>query len=245
MSKKLKILIWDIEILPHKIEAYCWNPWQIIKPVDSKIVEHSSIVTIAYKWFGEKSKPQVLKVKATAVRNDQKILKQFSKVVEQADYIVAHYGDKFDLPFFNGRLYAHALPPIPLTKNLDTLKMTKSVLLNRWSNRLDYLATIRGHKGKTKTSWDLWADCMAGKQKAIDKMGRYNAQDIVVLEKVFKDLLPYSKINLVYENNLSCPACGKCKLEKRGTLRTLKKIYQRLRCTVCGKWSQGELIKGE
>lgn len=244
MSKKLKILIWDIEILPHKIEAYCWNPWQIIKPVESKIVEYSSIVTIAYRWFGEKGKPTVLSVKASSVRDDRNVLKKFSKVIEKADYIVAHYGDKFDLPFFNGRLYAHKLPPIPTSKNLDTFKMCKSTILNRWSNRLDHLAKIRGHKGKATTSWKLWQDCMDGKQSAIDKMGKYNAQDIVVLEKVFKDLLPYSNVKLLYDNaHMHCSSCGSKNLEFRGTIRTLTRIYRRLYCKICGKWNKGELIK--
>lgn len=246
MKKKLKILLWDIEILPHKIEAYCWNPWQIIKPVDSKIIEESSIVTIAYKWFDEKAKPAVLKVKASDVRNDKEVLKQFSKVVEEADYIVGHYSDKFDLPFFNGRLFRHKLPPIATTKALDTFKMFKGSILNRWSNRLDYIAKMRGHEGKSKTDWSLWQGCMDGKQSSIDKMGRYNAQDIIVLEKIFRDILPYSKVNLVTTSEvINCTGCGNLRLEKRGFLRTLKKIYQRYMCKNCGKWSKGELIKGE
>lgn len=246
MNKKLKILLWDIEILPHKIEAYCWNPWQIIKPVDSKIIEESSIVTIAYKWYGVKSQPVVLKVDAKDVRNDKKVLQEFSKVVQEADYIVGHYSDKFDLPFFNGRLFKHKLPPVAPAKALDTFKMFKGSILNRWSNRLDYIARMRGHEGKTKTDWSLWQGCMDGKQSSIDKMGKYNAQDIRVLEKVFIDTLPYSKVNLVAEAGLlCCSGCGSKDITKRGLFRTLQKIYQRYCCKVCGKWTKGELIKGE
>ena len=68
--------------------------------------------------------------------------------------IVAHNGDRFDIPWINTRCLYHRLDPLPKVKILDTYKECKNAFyLN--SNRLDYVSQYIKRKGKLKEplSW--------------------------------------------------------------------------------------------
>lgn len=245
MTKKPRVLVYDIEIIPHKLEVFAWDPYTLIgAPVNYKILEVANIVTIAAKFMHEKE-VFTFSVDAKNPRCDKKLLKDFLKLTEQADAMVGHYSDKFDKPFVNQRLLANRLPTLPIIKHLDSYKLFKNKFLNRWSNKLDYIAKLLGHEGKIKTEWKLWEDVMKGSQSALDKMLKYNKMDVVQLEKILIDLWPHIDHNInmkIKDYNCDCPSCGGNKVRKRGTIMTLKHAYQRYQCQDCGKWYKGEKV---
>lgn len=241
MTKQPKILIWDIETLP--AIAYIFDIFQGTNP--DWVIQEGSIVTIAYRWLGEE-KAKVLSVtdfpktfKAN-VYDDTELLKAFLEIMNEADYTVAHYGDKFDMRMFNGRVFRAGLTPTAPTKQLDTWKLVKRHFKFQ-SNKLDYIGKALGLGGKIKTSGELWLKCAKGDKDAIKDMATYNAQDVDLLHDVFLKLLPYVKttLNLCDESHdeASCSKCGSHNVHKRGFVATAGGKRQRYQCNDCGGWS--------
>jgi DNA polymerase III epsilon subunit-like protein len=71
------------------------------------------------------------------------MIKAFLKVMAQADEIVAHNGDRFDLKWLRTRALLHGLDVMPSPKTIDTLKWAKRYF-NFNSNKLDYIAKYLG-----------------------------------------------------------------------------------------------------
>jgi uncharacterized protein YprB with RNaseH-like and TPR domain len=239
MEKKPKILIYDIESSPNM--GYFFDVWNGTNL--NFIVKERSVLTIAYKWYGEKH-TTVLSVGDDKEQFkedpyvDIEILRKFQEVLMEADYIVAHYGDKFDMPFLAGRLLINGLKPFPQVTTIDTCKLAKKHFkLN--SNKLDHIAKVLKLGAKMPMNWSYWSKSMQGDIKAITKMGAYNKQDVVLLEKVFIKLLPYveTKINRQHftkDKNDICHSCGSHDLVKWGFFYTKAGKKQRLICKKCG-----------
>ena len=172
-----RILIWDIETFPNIMARH--SLWHQGDP--NCILQEKSIICIAYKWLGEK-KTHILSILDNPERfkkdifDDTDILKQMSEVLSDADMLVHHNGDKFDLKVLNGRLAMKGIPPAPPVMCYDTLKVAKRVFKFN-SNRLDYLGKALGVGGKRETPKGLWLECLKGKKTAIKEMMAYNKRD--------------------------------------------------------------------
>ncbi len=238
MSKP-KILFLDIETLPNI--TYAFDLYSYKKP--DMIIQEKSIITFAYKWLGDKE-AHVLKGKPY---DDKELCIAINSIIGEADYIVAHYGDKFDMRFINSRCLINGVSPVPRVPTVDTYKLAKKHFhLN--ANRLDYLGKILGVGRKINTAWKLWEDCAKGSTKAINSMAEYNRQDVNLLESVFKKMLPYvdSRINhqlFTTKPYVVCPCCGSHKVQRRGTIVNKITKRQRLQCTGCGHWFSMKLEK--
>jgi hypothetical protein len=102
-----------------------------------------------------------------------------------------------------------------------------------------------GHKAETG-GFQLWLDCMSGDEKAWRKMRKYNAQDVVLLEKVYDRFKPWhtSHPNIAIKSaELRCPACASLNVQRRGYqyLASFKRV--RYQCNECAKWSLGAATK--
>jgi len=236
-----KILLLDIETLPNtvtswglKVDGYLGH---------ENILVERSIVCAAWKWLGP---GPVHSASVLTHRSKQKglpdggVLRKLHGVISEADAIVAHNGDRFDIPWIMGRLILTDLPPPPPVHSIDTRSIARRRFLFN-SNRLDYLGKYLGLGRKLKTDYDLWLDAMKGNRKAIEKMVRYNREDVRLLEKVYLKLRPYvpARINLAHwgPDDRSCPSCGESALQSRGILRNRASISHRFRCSSCGAWS--------
>lgn len=239
------ILIFDIETLAN--QGYFFDmfsdrgiPLQFVK-------KHKSVCTIAYKWLGS-DKTEVLVMDAPY--DDKSVLEAFLPIYEQAKYVVAHYGDGFDIPFIDGRLFANKLPQLPKKRSLDTYKVAKKRFgrtLN--SNKLDHLGTLLGLGNKNKTDAMLWVKCAEGDKEAIKEMALYNVQDVDLLEKVFIELRPYfsDKINcnlFVDDITNRCKSCGSENLKHIGYELTQSMVRDQYRCE-CGAVSSFKQVKHE
>ena len=164
-------------------------------------------------------------------------------LLEDADAVVHYNGNKFDMPTLNKEFLIHKMTPPPPIKQIDLLRVVKSQFRFP-SNKLDYVAQRLGlgkknhHEGHT-----LWIKCMAGDKKAWQIMKDYNIQDVILLEKLYKKLLPWIKqpINLSLmkkdRNGFVCPTCSKPNLLSKGFRYTTTGAYQRYQCKACGAYS--------
>jgi hypothetical protein len=88
---------------------------------------------------------------------------------------------------------------------------------------------------------ELWNACLARDQAAWREMEKYNKNDVLVLEEIYRKLLPWGTgVNFgVYESNLC--ACGSKSFERRGYKATQAGQYQQYKCRGCGAWSRGKM----
>lgn len=237
-----KVLIYDIETT-HNIAAI----FRLFEDYTSheNILRERYVVSIAWKWLNAK------KVSAVSVldnptlyrrdpHNDKFVIETFRAVLEEADVIVAHNGDQYDIKFLEGRMLFHEMSPLPPTTTIDTLKIAKSRLLLN-SNKLDYLARYLGLGKKVRTDNEWWLDIIQGGPKAfaaIRKMVHYNKEDVNLLEGVFLKLRPYcaNHINNEITGGTGCPRCGSDRFQSRGVHRAISRTYQRFQCQACGGW---------
>lgn len=190
--KKLKILSFDIETVQMKVKVWQLRGNEYIEP--SRIIDDWYIVCWSAKWLGGKLLNDKLTPKEVKTGNDERIVKSLWELLNQADYVVAHNGDSFDMKKSKTRFLKYGLPIPDYHKTIDTLKVVKKHFKIS-SNKLDYVCKFIGLKGKIQTGGvDLWDKCEAGDAKALDKMSRYCDNDVRILEKLFLKLINYIKL---------------------------------------------------
>lgn len=235
-----KILLFDIETCPNIVSTFSLYPKRI--PYQG-ILQESYVICMAAKWLGEK-KVHTASVKPGSNPSDLSVIKRLSELLYEADAVVGHYSDNFDIPWVNSRLLKYGLDPLPPIKQIDTYKIAKSRFrLN--SYRLDYIGQYLEVGKKVSTPGGLWERCLKGEKKAIEIMQAYNVGDVELLEKVYIKLAPFT--NMRINNNLvdgsrCCPTCGSGKLQKRGYSYTKVSKKERLQCISCGSWSTGKTV---
>jgi hypothetical protein len=226
----------DIETAPNL--AYVWGLWKQNIQIKA-IAESSYVLCWAAKWHGEKE------IFFDSVRDSdtKTMLAGAHELLEEADVVVHYNGKKFDIPTLNKEFLIHKLDPPSPYRQVDLLTVARSSF-KFTSNKLDYVSQMLGIGSKTKhAGYQLWLDCMAGKEQAWKKMERYNKNDVVLLEKVYRRLLPWVKNHpnrVIYDDVKGCPRCGSKKFQRRGVARSLAVTYRRYQCNKCGGWFKGE-----
>ena len=202
------------------------------------------MLSFAWKWVGEKKVrgfclpdyPVYKKNKA----DDSALTQELWNMMDAADIIVAHNGDKFDIKKTNARFLINGLTPPSPYKTVDTLKIARSSF-GFDSNKLDDLARYLGiGKKLPHTGTNLWVSCMDGDPAAWKVMRKYNIHDVELLEPVYLRLRPWAKshpnLNNYSREKISCPTCQSVNTQKRGPDNSLKTVYQRMKCSDCGHW---------
>lgn len=237
MTTKRKRLYFDIETAPNI--GFFWQSGFKLNIGPQNIIKERAIICICYKWEEDK---ETHALSWDSKQCDKKMLSEFIKVLNTADEIVGHNGDKFDLAWVRTRCLYHKLDMFPTYTSIDTLKVARSKFKFN-SNKLNYIATFLGIGQKIKTDYDLWKDIVLKKDvKAMEKMIKYCKMDVVLLEKVHKALsnhIPakthYGVIFGGYKG--SCPECGSDEIIKKDrrilASGTIKIVF---RCKTCGKY---------
>ena len=244
-----KILIFDIENSPNI--SYTWGKYEQ-DVIDFK--QEWFMLSFAYKWLGKKDTTHSYcladfdKYKKDKT-NDLDLVSILWSLLDKADIVIGHNSDRFDIRKANARFIAHGMNPPSPYKTIDTLKIAKKYFMLN-SNKLSHLSEYLGLGSKVETGgFNLWLGCMAGDSKAWKKMVKYNKQDVVLTEKVYKKLLPWitnhPNINILDERTGACPNCASKKIQKRGWSITLLSKRQRFHCQSCGRWSAGKIEKIE
>lgn len=242
-GRKPRILIWDIETSPMVVAIFDLKQNGIIHY--ENILQDWFIICASWKWLGEEEvyTTSIIDNKKEFKKdntNDFDVVKKLSEVITEADVIVAHNGDRFDLKKLNARAIYHGLEPVPPVKTVDTLKEAKKYF-NFSSNRLDYLAKHLDVGEKMHTTKGLWLRALDGDEEAIQEMLEYNVVDTVVLESVYLKLRPYMighpNLNLITGEGYQCPKCTSFETQKRGFSTTRAGLFQRYWCKSCRGWT--------
>ena len=181
----MKVLIYDIETSPNV--SYTWGMYEqnVIK-----IKKEGEVLCFAYKWLDKKS---VKVVSRADGRSEKELLQELRDLLDEADIVVAHNGNKFDNKVARGRFFVNGIkPPSPFV-SVDTRALAKRFFrLN--SNGLEAIGKLVKAGGKLQHSgFSLWEGCMRGDKSSWKLMESYNKQDVVLLQKVFNKLLPWIK----------------------------------------------------
>lgn len=234
----MKVLFFDIETAP--MSGWMWRPKTEYVPHGQRI-EDSFMLTWAAKWQGSKRMYSDYVTPTFArTRDDSAIVGSLAALVREADIVVAHNGRRFDVPRLNGRLLVLGLEPLPPFRVIDTLELARKSFDLPY-NRLDYLGQVLLGEGKIDTDFDLWRNVMAGDERAMRYMVRYNRKDVNLLERVFDRILPYARgvprmVRAERDGEFACPHCGSTDLEKRGFHDTNASSFQVYHCNKCGHW---------
>lgn len=233
-----KRLFFDIETSPNI--GLFWQAGYKQSISYDNIIKERAIICIAYKWEGEEVKALSWDKKQC----DKRLIKEFIDIANTATELVAHNGDKFDLPWVRTRCLMHGIEMFPNYQTIDTLKIARNKFRFN-SNRLDYIAKYLGLGGKLETGFSLWKDIVLNKcPVSMDKMVTYCKQDVVLLEKVYDELSKHTHSQTHYgvvygEGRGTCNNCGSDELiRKRVRVTASGTRYVQYKCKTCGKYGQ-------
>ena len=239
MPTNAKILLLDIETAP--LKSYTWGIWnQNIYPMD-QIISDWFVLCWSAKWlFQKKVTSGKLNHEELASEDDSRIMTDMWRLIEQADIVITHNGDKFDLAKLNTRFLIQGLKPTMPYQSIDTLKVVKHKFAFT-SNKLDYICMKLGLRRKTDTGgFDLWKRCANNDMSALKEMAKYCDNDVLCLEELYLYIRPWINNHpnmglFITEDNCSCPNCGGLDLtDTGGKYRTQVSEYTAVRCDNCG-----------
>jgi len=229
MSKP-KVLFFDIETAPNL--AYVWGKYE------QDVIAFKSewhLLSFAYKWLGN---PEVKCETMHNQRNDKKLSKKLRDLFDEADVIIAHNGDAFDIKKARARFAFWGLKPPSQFATVDTCKVAKRYF-NFNSNRLNDLGIYFKVGQKVKhTGFDLWLGCLKNNRASWALLEKYNKQDVILLEEVYNKLLPWMDRhpNMALLSNITekgCPKCGSIKVVKDGIRANSMTLQQQWKCKSC------------
>lgn len=231
------ILLLDIETAP--MVAYVWKLWDNNITPDF-VLNDWFVLTWAAKWLHD---DEIISRRLTARdvkdENDRRIIEDLWSLIDNSDIVIAHNGDRFDIPKINSRFVQHGLKPPRAYQRIDTLKVLKKKF-GFSSNKLTYVNEILGLDVKIDTGgFDLWKRCMKGDESALIEMETYNRNDVKILEELYLKIRPWipSHPNVgIYINSdaTMCPACGSEDITKSGAYYTTVSEFDTYRCNACG-----------
>lgn len=227
----MKILLLDIETAPHM--AAVWGLWGENIPLD-RLLTPGYTLCWAAKWLGDSE------IHFDSILSGPKTMaRRIHKLMSKADVIVHYNGNKFDIPTLNREFLLMGLTPPAPSQQVDLLQTARR-RFRLASNKLDFVAKQLGFSGKEKhKGFQLWLDCMAKDPEAFAQMASYNKQDVIVLEQVYRRLLPWIKghpSHAVYADAKCCPNCGSTSAQARGWSMTKAFRFRRFQCLNCGTW---------
>lgn len=216
-----------------------WQSGHKVNIDHSNIIKERAVICICWKWEGEK---QIHSVTWDKNQNDKAALKEFVKILDEADEIVGHNMDRFDMAWVRTRCLYHGFEMIPKYLTVDTLKIARSKFRFN-SNRLDYIAGFLQIGHKMKTDFSLWKEVLLNNdEKALAYMVKYCKGDVKLLEQVYEKLKnhiePKQNYAVLYgDDRGNCPECGSDRLQAQRTkttpIGTIKRVY---RCGSCKKY---------
>lgn len=245
-----KILFYDLEIAL-KV-GYFYDQWKTNIP-HTRIKHHSFIISAAWQWGHEDEvhSISVLDSKARFKKNhrdDYSVVKKLCSIMNEADGAVAHNGDRFDMKELNASIVRHGLTPVHSVTQIDTLKIARSKFKFSGGNSLANLCSfleIPAEKAKIEEA--EWIAACEGDRDAIEKIVKYNKNDIACLKQVYDKLNPFvpAKVNMNLfirgphgEELALCPRCGSANMIlKKWHKLASGSMRKETQCKDCGGYS--------
>lgn len=242
-SKNLKTLLFDIETAPSL--GWVWGKYQqdviafdqnwYMLCWSAKWLDSSKIITKALPDYkGYKKNPE----------DDKALCIDLWNLIDEADIIIGHNCDEFDLKKANARFVINELEPPSPYRTIDTYKVARKHFAFE-SNKLDDLGKMLKVGQKLSTGgFSLWKGCMSGDLNSWKTMKQYNKQDVILLEDVYYKLRSWNKnAPRINEDTSACYCCGSINTQRRGFNYTKAKKFHRIFCKDCSSWSQGPVVK--
>ena len=236
-KKEIKRLFFDIETSYYLVPTFQF--WKVnINP--DNIIREKKIICICYKWQYEDTVHTLVWDKK---HDDTKLVKDFIQVIKNADEIVAHNGDKFDMKELRTREILTDNLMFPVYRTLDTLKKSRQYFRFA-SNKLDYIGKALGVGRKLDhEGMKMWIDiCEHKDAKQQAKMIDYCQQDVILLEDVYTAISPYIYHNtnfavLTGKPKWYCPECASKNTQLSHTDATAMGVIRRhMKCNNCKKF---------
>lgn len=238
-----RIVTLDIETAP--IQSHHWRLWKENIGL-SQIMAEWSVLSFCAKWLDARIPIYEDVSGQDDVRDDSNLLGKLWTVLDEADFVVAQNGKRFDLKKIRARMVMHGMPPFSPVTVIDTMLIAKDVF-GFTSNRLEWLSTHLSKVKKLKhgkfPGFDLWTECLKGNPAAWAEMKKYNIVDVRATEEVYLSLRPWAEghPNVAAfwpDEEMRCPKCGSKHLTQRGFQYTQTGQYHRYSCNKCGGWSR-------
>lgn len=237
-----KILMIDIETKP--MLSFFWRLFDEQGGL-AMLESDWSILSWSAKWYDPMSKKKYPVMyadqrKAKDLENEKAMLQGIWDLLDEADIVVGHNVKAFDIKRLNARFIIHDMGKPSSFRMIDTLTIARKHF-SFSSNKLEYLAKVLKCSNLKMTKrifsgFELWRECLARNPKAWAEMEKYNKQDVIVLEEVYKKLIPWdNSINFsVFYGGEDVCGCGSKEWRNKGTVTTNTGIYTRYKCKKCG-----------
>ena len=162
-----KMLLMDIETSLYHIAT--WGTFkQFIQHY--QITKHQYTISWAAKWLYDTHVHSDIVTPAEALnRDDSRILKSIWKLLDEAEIVIGHNVERFDLRKLNWRFISNNMPPPSPYKTVDTLKYTRKEFFAP-SYKQDFLTKYFKLEKKLDTNFELWQKCEVGDMTSLDKM---------------------------------------------------------------------------
>lgn len=240
-----RVLLFDIETSHTSVGVWQMGEQRIRW---DQIEREQYIISWAAKWlFSPDTMGDVVTPKESKRRDDKRIVKSIHKLMSEADCVITHNGDKFDIKKLNWKFMLHNLEPNRRYTSIDTLKKSREIF-SAPSHAMDYLVQALGYSGKHEMRNEDWIQCEAGNQEALQKMYNYNLNDIFMLEDLYLRMRGWMKTHpnfaifseMYHElknDETKCPRCTHTILKTKYTKRyqtPAGSIYKSCNCPHCG-----------
>lgn len=244
---KARTLILDIETAP--ILANVWRTWKENVGLD-QIRADWYILSFSAKWLDNKKVFYYDQSRAPNIEDDTFLMGKLHKLLDEADFVVAHNGRRFDLKKINARFIIKGFPPPSPYRIIDTLDIAKGSFAftsNRLAYLTDTLCTTKKLSHAKYPGFSLWKACLAGDKEAWKEMRAYNVQDVLSLEELYLKLRAWDpahpNVGALDDPEVpTCPKCGGQHLTQRGFRYTQVGKYARFQCNDCFGWSRGRTM---
>lgn len=241
---KPAILFYDIETSP--LKAYVWGLGKQVVRHNQLDVDWSrhGIICITYCW--NDGKPAQCIDWGYEEQDTGKVVKEFDKIIKQADWVIGKNSDKFDSRMINAARMFAGLPGMPeWMRYRDDLEKQMRKYFRLPSQSLDYISGQLGLGGKIKMEFQDWIDICektANGEKALAKMIKYGKKDVVdtrtLWNKLSEHFEPRFNAATYYHECLACKHCGSTELTPNTREKHQgKTIYREYRCKDCGRYA--------
>ena len=232
-----RVLLIDIETAP--LLANVWGLFD--QTVGLNQVERDwHLLAVSAKWLGDPPTKVEYRDqrKAKNLEDDKKLARFAWQLLDEADVVIAHNGNKFDIKKLNARFLAHGFQPPSSFRKIDTFLLAKKHF-GFTSNKLEYLSEkfckeFKKSKHTKFPGFELWKEVMRGNKEAWAMMESYAVLDVLALEELYQRLAPWDSFSFtIYQDEVKCK-CGSEDFKKWGWFYTANRKYQRFKCKSCG-----------
>lgn len=195
-KKGPRILVLDIETKYMLLEG--WGLFNQNFSVD-QIAEDWSILSYSAKWYDG----QEVFYSDVTEKTEDDLLQELHDLLNEADFVIAHNGRRFDLKKIRARMVTRGFKPYSPVRVIDTLEIAKKEFAFT-SNKLLYLTRLLCKKNQKSShakfgGHSLWKEFVKGNPEAIQEMREYNIIDVVSLQELYDILAPWSSTLPVFE----------------------------------------------